>query len=258
MWPLKINYIHMKLTEKVAFVTGSAGGIGYAIAKEMAAEGAKVVINDLDAEKTVQVVDEITATGGEAMAAPGDISAPQFVDNAFRSIGSRWGAVNILVNNAAIEQRKSSLDFTEEDYDTMMRVNLKAAFFLAQRALKSMVEAKWGRIINISSVHEQKPTGFCSIYSMAKAGLMMMTRELACEFSAYGITVNNIAPGAIRTDMNKAVLANPAYERKVIDNIPARFIGAPQDIAKCAAFLASDDARYITGASYYVDGGLAM
>ena len=248
----------MKLKGRIAFVTGSAQGIGYAIAKEMINEGAKVIINDIHEEKTEQVVNEIVTSGGKAMAIPGDISAPNFANEAFEKIESAWGRVNILVNNAGTERRKSSLDFNEDDYDTIMDVNLKAAFFLAQRALKSMVGDKWGRIINISSVHEQKPTGFCSIYSMTKAGLMMMTKELAFEFSKYGITINTIAPGAIRTNMNKEVLSDPAYEQKVLDKIPSRFIGVPGDIGKCATFLASDDARYMTGASYLVDGGLAM
>ncbi|WKN42779.1 SDR family NAD(P)-dependent oxidoreductase [Tunicatimonas pelagia] len=248
----------MKLSGKIAFVTGASRGIGLAIAQEMANQGAKVVINDLSADRTDGAVATIIAKGGQALALPGDISDTSFVKTSFEKITATWGEVNILVNNAAVEARKSSLDFTEEDYDTMMRVNLKAAFFLAQRALKSMVGQQWGRVINISSVHEEIPTGFCSIYSMTKAGLRMMTRELAHEFSQYGITVNNIAPGAIRTDMNKKVLSDPAYEQKVLAKIPARFIGQPHDVAKLAAFLATDDARYITGATYLVDGGLAL
>jgi len=248
----------MKLSNKVAFVTGSTRGIGEAIARKMAQEGAKVAINGREPDKTASVTNAICEQGGEAIEVTGDISQSGFVTDAFEKIESQWGSVDILINNAAYEVRKSSLEFTEADYDGMMRVNLKAAFFLAQRAIRAMKEKGWGRIINISSVHEQQPTGYSSIYSMTKGGLQMMTRELAYEFSQYGITVNNIAPGAIRTDMNRAVLANPEYEQKVVQKIPARFIGEVDDVAALATFLASEEARYITGASYFVDGGLVM
>ena len=236
-------------------VTGASRGIGAAIAVELAKNGAKVVVNyDRSSGQAEDVQNKIAAFGGQSMLVQADIGRMEEVQAMFNRVEGEWGPVDVLVNNAGVETRKSSLDMTESDYDWMMNINLKGAFFCAQRALKSMVEKKWGRIINITSVHEIQPTGFCSIYSMTKGGMMMMTRELAFEFSKSGITVNSIAPGAIRTDMNREVLANPAYMTKVIDKIPARFVGEPQDIAHAAVFLASEEARYITGASLFVDG----
>jgi glucose 1-dehydrogenase len=152
----------------------------------------------------------------------------------FGRVEAELGTVDILVNNAAVELRKPALDFTAEDYDRILDTNLKGAFLCAQRALRGMKAKGWGRIINISSVHEHKPTGFCAPYSMSKGGLFMMMRELTLEFSKFGITINNIAPGAIRTDMNRAVLADPAYEARVIAKTPVRFIGEPADVAVSA------------------------
>jgi NAD(P)-dependent dehydrogenase (short-subunit alcohol dehydrogenase family) len=143
-------------------------------------------------------------------------------------------------------------------YGRILDTNLKGTFFCAQRALSGMKEGGWGRVLNISSVHEFKPFGVCVPYSMTKAGLAMMTRERAQEFSPFGITVNCIAPGAIRTDINREVLADPAYEAKVLAKIPAGFIGETADVASLVAFLASAHARYITGASIFVDGGMVL
>ena len=252
------NKLLFNLAGKTAFITGSTRGIGEAIARRMAEGGAQVVINGRDPKLTKTIANSIREQGGKVIEAPGDISEKGFIKNTFDTLENDGVYVDILVNNAAYELRKSSLEFTEDDYDGMMSVNLKAAFFLAQRVLIKMKENGWGRILNISSVHERQPTGFSSIYSMTKGGMMMMTRELAFEFSQYGITVNNIAPGAIRTDMNREVLSDPHYEQKVIQKIPARFIGEVDDVAALATFLASEQARYITGASYFIDGGLVM
>ncbi len=248
----------MKLKNRTAFITGSTKGIGLSIAQMMSRAGARVVINGIEEDLADAIADQISQDGGKAMALPGDVSSNRVILQAFERIESEWGPVDILVNNAGIEIRKPCLDYTEEDFYRTINVNLKAAFFLSQRALPNMITRKWGRIINISSIHHSKPKGIGSIYSMSKGGITMMTRELALEYSGYGITINNIAPGAIRTDMNKEVLSDPAYERKVINRIPAGFIGDPYDIAKLATFMASDDARYISGATYYVDGGMVL
>lgn len=248
----------ISLAGKIALVTGSTRGIGAAIAIDMTKAGAKVVLHGRSEEKVKEVKREIEGFGGECIEILADLGNPEVIDKIFDEINSIWGNVDILVNNAGVENRKSSLDFSQDEYDWIMDVNLKSAFFLAQKALKPMKEAGWGRIINISSLHEIQPTGFCSVYSMSKGGMMMMTRELAYEFSKFDITVNNIAPGAIRTDMNREVLANPEYEKKVTEKIPARFIGVPEDISKASVFLASEEARYITGASLFIDGGLVM
>ncbi len=165
---------------------------------------------------------------------------------------------DILVNNAGVEYRKSAAECDEALYDTTLDTNLKGPFFCSQRALAGMKERGWGRVISITSVHDERATGFFAPYGMSKGGLLMMTRELALEYSPFGITVNAIAPGAIRTDINREVLADPQYEAKVIARIPAGRIGEPDDVARVAVFLAGDDARYVTGASLVVDGGWSL
>ncbi len=240
-------------------MTGASRGIGAAIAIALARRGAEVVLNyHRSRDQAESTAETIAAQGSRYLLVQGDVGNTEAINAMFDEVEKHWGTIDILINNAGVETRKSSLDLTVEDYDWMMNINLKGAFFCAQRALKGMVRNNWGRIINISSVHEKQPTGFCSIYSMTKGGMLMMTRELAFEFSKMGITVNNIAPGAIRTDMNREVLSNPEYEARVIQKIPARFIGVPDDIAEAAVFLSSEEARYITGASLFIDGGLVL
>ena len=247
------------LTGKTALVTGGSRGIGAAIASELASAGACVVVNFVHSTQAAEeVCENIQQQGRKAFALQADIGAVEEVNRMFDQVEAEFGPVDILVNNAGIEIRQSVLDFDEATYDRIMDTNLKGAFFCAQRALKTMQERQWGRVINISSVHETRPTGFCAVYGMSKGGMAMMTRELAKEFSKYGITVNNIAPGAIRTDINREVLSDPAYEAKVLARIPAGEIGVPEDVTQAVAFLASDAARYITGASIFVDGGLCL
>ena len=250
--------MNIELHNKTVLITGSSKGIGAAIAREMAKAGARVVLHGRDEDQLVAVAKEINAIGGNTLIAIGDLALEETPKEIFNLVEDTWGSVDILVNNAAQEIRKSTIEFTSAEYDHLMQVNLKAAFICAQMAIPNMKKKKWGRIINISSLHELQPTGYSSVYSISKGGLFMMMREMAVEFSKFGLTINNIAPGAIRTDMNKAVLSDAAYEQKVIANIPAGFIGLPEDIAGAAVFLASDYARYITGSSLYVDGGLVL
>jgi glucose 1-dehydrogenase len=247
------------MKNKTALITGGNGGLGAAMARELAASGARVVINYIEQpEKAEALCVSIQSAGGEAMAVRADISDLAQIETMFDQVEAAWGTVDILVNNAGIEIRRPALEFCEADYVRILDTNLKAAFFSARRALRGMKERGWGRVINISSVHEIKPTGWSIPYSMSKAGLAMMTREMAFEFSKFGITINSITPGAIRTDINREVLADPTYEAKVLAKIPAGFIGDPADVAALVAFLASDRARYITGASLFIDGGMAL
>ena len=247
------------LKDRTALVTGASRGIGAAVAAELAAAGARVAINFCRSrEKADEVRRAIEAAGGRAIVVQADVARHAEVQRMFDEVESAWGPVDVLVNNAGIETRQPAESFTEADYDAIMDTNLKGAFFAAQRALGKMKERRWGRVINISSVHELTPTGFCAVYSMSKGGMLMMMRELALQYSPFGITVNNVAPGAIRTDINREVLSRPDYEAKVVARIPARFIGDPADVARTVAFLASDDARYITGASIFIDGGLSL
>jgi len=245
--------------DKIALVTGASRGIGAAIAVELARRGADVVVNYVRSEeKAREVVAQIEALGRRAMPVQADVARKADIDRMFDRVEAAWGKVDILVNNAGIEERWPTRDCREANYDAIMDTNVKGSFFCAQRALEGMKQKGWGRVINISSVHEVKATGFCSVYGISKGAMQLLVRELALEYSRCGITVNNVAPGAIRTDINRGVLSDPAYEAKVIGKIPAGFIGEPKDVAHLVAFLASEEARYITGATFLIDGGLSL
>ncbi|MEI8291622.1 MAG: glucose 1-dehydrogenase [Verrucomicrobiota bacterium] len=250
---------NLPLSGKIALVTGASRGIGAAIALDLAQAGAAVAVNYCNsANKAEAVADEIKRAGGRALTVKADMAKHSNIEAMFDRVTKELGTVDILVNNAGVDLRKPTLDFSEEAYDQILDTNLKGAFFCAQYALRGMKAKGWGRVINISSVHEVKPTGFCNPYSMSKGGMFMMMRELAFEFSQFGITINNIAPGAIRTDINREVLSDPAYEARVIAKTPARIIGEPKDISRAVVFLAVPDARFITGASLFIDGGLVF
>ena len=244
---------------KTALVTGGSRGIGAEISRALAKDGFQVVVNYFHSPEAAEnIVKQIENEGGRAMAAAADIGSYEQIQKLFDITEKEFGPVDVLVNNAGIEIRVPSVDYKEETWDLMMNTNLKGAFFCSQRALRTMIKNKWGRIINISSIHEDRPTANRSIYSISKGGLRVMTRELAKEYAVYGVTVNSIAPGAIRTDLNRKVLEDPAYEAMVLKNIPAKFIADPDDIASTVVFLTSEKARYINGASIYIDGGLSL
>lgn len=247
------------LDGKLALVTGAGRGIGAAIALELARAGADVIVNYHRSEqKARDVQTEIEKLGRRSMIVRADVARKADIDRMFDQIEAAWGKVDILVNNAGIEERWPTRDCRESNYDGIMDTNVKGAFFCAQRALEGMKPKGWGRVINISSVHEVKATNFCSVYGISKGAMQLLARELAIEYSRYGITVNNVAPGAIRTDINRQVLSDPAYEAKVTARIPVGFIGQPEDVAHLVAFVASEDARYITGATLLIDGGLSL
>lgn len=249
----------MRLQGKRALVTGSGRGIGRAIAVRFAREGADVVINDLNVEGAArESLAAVEATGRKGILVQADVArtdeARRLIDEAVR----RLGPLDILVNNAGVEMRAPFAEVTEADYDRVLDVNLKGAFFVTQAFVRHLLaEKRPGRIINISSVHEEMPFPGFSTYCLSKGGMQLLTRDLAVELGPCGITVNAIAPGAIATEINRALLDDRPRVERLLGQIPLGRMGKPEDVASVAAFLASADAEYVTGSTYYVDGGLA-
>jgi glucose 1-dehydrogenase len=248
----------MKLEDKVALVTGSGQGIGAAIAIRLASLGAKVIINYRSSfEEAKEVLDKVEAAGGQGHIVKADVSKIEEINNLVRESINHFGKIDILVNNAGIEKRADFWDVTEEDYDKVIDINLKGVFFATQAVVKHLKETgRSGKIINISSVHEELPFPHFTAYCVSKGGMKMMMRNLAVELGSLGITINNVAPGAIATPINQALLNNPEQLKKVTQNIPLGRLGKPEDVAGMVAFLSSDEANYITGSTFYVDGGL--
>jgi len=248
----------MKLSGKVAIVTGGSGGIGEAICERLAQEDAKVVINYRShPDEAKETKDKIEKAGGEAYIIKADLSKVDEINNLVEESISHFGKVDILVNNAGLEKRADFWDITEDDYDLVLNVNLKAVFFTTQAVVKHLKHTNCqGRIINISSVHEELPFPHFTSYCASKGGVKMIMRNLAVELGPLGITINNVAPGAIKTPINQALLDNPEQLKKVTQNIPLGRLGEPEDVSGIVAFLASDEAKYITGSTFYVDGGL--
>jgi glucose 1-dehydrogenase len=248
----------MKLEGRNALVTGGDQGIGQAIALKLAAEGAGVVVNyRRNREGGEQTRDQIRGMGRNSAAFQADVGNLEAARKLVAQSIATLGSLDILVNNAGIEKHAPLLEVTEEDYSTVIQVNMTAPFFLTQTFVRHLVDRKQtGRVINISSVHEELPFPNFTPYCMAKGGLKMMMRNLAIELGPLGITINNIAPGAIETPINRSLMSNPELLERVLGNIPLHRIGQPADVAGAAVFLASPEAAYITGATLFVDGGL--
>ncbi len=248
----------MKLAGKVALVTGSAQGIGKAVALRLAQEGADIVVHALPGDPLAQdTFDEIVSLGRRACIVRGDISIVSDDYLAIEEGVRQMGRIDILVNNAGIETKEAFWDSSEEAYERVLDVNLKGVFFTIQAFVKYLQRAKHGgKIINMSSVHEELPFPGYTSYCASKGGMKLMMRNLSIELAGCGVTINNIAPGAIKTPMNAALLANPEQLATLVANIPLKRLGRPEDVAGVAAFLASPDADYITGSTIRVDGGL--
>jgi len=248
----------MRLKHKIALVTGSSQGIGRAIAVRLAQEGADIVINALEEDEQARLTaEQIRVLGRRVCIVAADIAQVDNCRRLVRESVERMGRLDILVNNAGIEKRAAFLDVRKEDYDRVMQVNLRGAFFLAQAFVRHLVSSgRGGKIINTSSVHEELAFPHFTSYCASKGGLKMMMRSLAVELAPLGITINNIAPGAIETPINSALLRQPDQLAALLARIPLKRLGQPQDVAGAAAFLASADADYITGTTLFVDGGL--
>ena len=247
-----------RMKDRIAVVTGSSSGIGQGIAVRFAAEGARVVVNYVGhPDGADQTVAAIQKAGGQAVACQADVTSMNDVRKLIDAAWQTYGGCDILVNNAGMEKEANFWEVTEADYDKVLAVNLKGPFFLSQYFVQKLLAAnKPGRIINISSVHEDMVFPHFSTYCASKGGIRMLMRDLAVELGPKNITVNNIAPGAIVTPMNRKLSDNKALLDRLLQNIPLGRIGTVDDVAALAVFLASDEAAYITGSTYVVDGGL--
>jgi glucose 1-dehydrogenase len=248
----------MGLQGKVALVTGAAQGIGRAIALRLAQEGAAVVVEDRIAnDRAKDTFAQVQATGVRACLIAGDVGKVQDDQRVIAEAVAHLGRVDILVNNAGVERRAGFLDVTEADYDLVLDVNLKGAFFLTQAFARHVRDrGDGGRIINISSVHEELPFPHFASYCASKGGLKMLMRDLCVELAPLGITINNIAPGAIQTPINAHLMSDPALMKALLKNIPLQRLGSPEDVAGAVVFLAGGDAGYMSGSTLFVDGGL--
>jgi glucose 1-dehydrogenase len=248
----------MRLAGKCALVTGSSSGIGRAIAEAFAREGADVVVHyDREKDEADAVVAEIGKLGRRATAIQADVGV---VSEAQRLVGAAidaLGHLDVLVNNAGVEMRGPFVDVTEEQYDLVLDVNLKGAFFAAQVAARHMIDRGGGRIINITSIHEDVAFLQFATYAASKGGMRMFMRAVCQELALHGITINDIAPGAIATPINKRTLGDSDLLNELQSVIPAGRLGDPEEVAAVAVFLASGEAAYVTGSTYVVDGGMS-
>lgn len=245
------------LEGKVAVVTGGSRGIGRAIATELARRGAAVVVNyRQDGEAAAAVVADVEAAGGRALAFQADVSDPAQAQALVEAALRTYGRLDILVNNAGVTRDQVILMMSEDDWDTVIRVNLKSLYNTCKAAARTMVRQRSGRIINITSVVGIAGQGGQTNYAAAKAGIIGFTKSLAKELGPRGITVNAVAPGLIPTDLTASVPEE--LRQKAIEQTPLRRLGRAEEIAWAVAFLASDQAAFITGVTLPVDGGLVM
>jgi glucose 1-dehydrogenase len=252
-----------RLQGKVAAITGGSQGIGLAIAQRFAEEGADIAFcyrsNKPGADA---VVENIQKLGRKAAGFQCDVGLVSDGQKFIADTVAQFGRIDILVNNAGLERNADFWNVTEADYDAVLNVNLKGLFFITQAFVKHRMQApsagknSGGKVINISSVHEELPFPHFASYCASKGGVKMLTRNLSIELAPLGITINSIAPGAIETPINTKLLNDPAKLAALLENIPLKRLGKPEDVASMAVFLASDESNYATGTTFFLDGGL--
>ncbi len=256
-----------RLQERITLVTGSSSGIGAAVARSMADEGAKVIVNYAHSSQGAEtVVNEIISNGGDAIAIQADVSQENQVKSMFQQIFDRYGTIDILVNNAGLQKDANLVDMTLEQWNKVIDVNLTGQFLCSREAAKEFIRrgvvpeksCSAGVIICMSSVHEVIPwAGHCN-YAASKGGVMLLMQTMAQELAAHKIRINSIAPGAIKTPINRSAWETPEAEAELLKLIPYNRVGVPEDIGKVAVWLASDDAEYVHGTTIFVDGGMTL
>jgi glucose 1-dehydrogenase len=248
----------MSLHGKVAIVTGGNTGIGKAVVLALAKEGADIVIDYIAQEEAeAEVEAEVKALGDKVVGVKADVSKVEDLRTLVNTAVSTFGRLDIMVNNAGIETRTSVLDTTEEQYEKVLDINLKSAFFGTQLAATQMIaQGDGGRIINMTSVHEDWPMPGNTAYCLAKGGMRMLTRTAGVELAPHGVLVVGVGPGAVDTPINKATVADPALLKKLDSAIPIGRLAEPEEIASVVAFLAGEGASYLTATTIFADGGL--
>ena len=244
------------LTDKVAIVTGASRGIGEAIAKQLSSCGAKIILIARNSDQLVAVKETIISNGGIAESIAGDVSNLNSISEIVTNTIDKWGRIDILVNNAGIARDNIIMRMKEDDWDSVMNINLKGCFNGIKSVARPMIKNKAGRIINITSVIGQIGNAGQSNYAASKAGIMGLTKSMAKELGSRNITVNAVAPGYITTDMTNEL--NDEVKEQLKSSIPLGRLGTPDDVANLVCFLASDEAGYITGQTFNVNGGMVM
>jgi NAD(P)-dependent dehydrogenase (short-subunit alcohol dehydrogenase family) len=244
-----------KLQGRVALITGASKGLGKAMALALADAGARVAIVSRSEEQLNAVAGEIRANGGEAEAFKADVADEASVASLERAVSSQMGKVQILINNAGVNVRKSITDFTLDEWNYVIGTNMTAAFLMCRSFVPHMKGSGYGRILNLTSTMSHVSLPGRAAYSGSKAGLLGMTRSIALELAPEGITVNGISPGPFATDMNTAITENPEVNAAFIANVPLGRWGKVEDVGKLAVYLCSDEASFITGTDILIDGG---
>lgn len=247
----------MDLSNKVAIVTGSSRGIGQAIAMKLAEVGADVAVNDIPAaaEPLESVAAEIKALGRKSLAVTGDVSSSEDVTRLVDTVVKDLGRIDILVNNAGVARDQLVMRMSDEEWDTVLNIDLKSAFLCTRAVLRHMLRQRWGRIISLASVVGLIGNAGQANYASAKAGVIAFTRSVAKEVGSRGITANAVAPGYIDTQMTQKL--GEKYSEELLKRVPLGYPGTPRDVAEAVAFLASEEARYITGQVLNIDGGMS-
>jgi NAD(P)-dependent dehydrogenase (short-subunit alcohol dehydrogenase family) len=250
----------VSLADRCAVVTGAGRGFGERIAVELSALGAAVCVLDLDSDAADRCAELVQREGGRAFALTCDVADERAVERGFAAASQELGGIDILVNNAGIASFTPFLDTTEEEYDRVLEVNLTGIFHCCKAVVPRMVERRFGRIVNISSVAGKRGGGFLgrSVYAASKAGVIGFTKGLARELAPFGVTVNAVAPGAMDTEMTRILRDDPKLLARVVSHIPLGYRGTIQDVADAVTFLVSDLASYLTGETINVDGGVLM
>jgi 3-oxoacyl-[acyl-carrier protein] reductase len=246
----------MGLEGRVALVTGASQGIGHACALKLAKSGATLALAARSQEKLQELVQQIDAAGGKAAAFPLDVGDEEQIKSAFKAVMAQFGKIDILVNNAGITRDQLLMRMKRADWDSVLNTNLTSAYLCTQQAISSMLKQRWGRIINITSIFGQTGQAGQANYAASKAGLIGLTMALAREVGSRNITCNAVAPGFIETAMTSGL--GEDLKQNALKMIPLGRVGSPDDVASAVAFLASDEASYITGHVLNVNGGMLM